>query len=193
MSFDSAALISNGSNAIGLEAITNRIASEDGASASRSLGYGLHRGLAIDTEPETAQQIRQTVTGTGSPALSFDQVFTPTRVASASFSAGFIWWLTRGGGLLTSMLMGVPAWRHVDLLPVLARDFDEDDEDADDGLQAPLPRKPADEDSHSGITANANRARVHATAADINVEGLFERGPQSNSPHSALPKLPPQP
>ncbi len=58
----------------------------------------------------------------------------PVRVASATLTAGFVWWLTRGGGLLTSMLMGVPAWRHVDLLPVLgpARDG-RDDDDAGDG------------------------------------------------------------
>jgi len=45
------------------------------------------------------------------------------------FTAGFVWWLTRSGGLLTSMLMGVPAWRHLDLLPVVARRKDDDDDD----------------------------------------------------------------
>jgi hypothetical protein len=55
----------------------------------------------------------------------------PTRVASVTVTAGFVWWLTRGGGLLASMLMGVPAWRHIDLLPVMAPpDEDEDDESA---------------------------------------------------------------
>jgi hypothetical protein len=62
----------------------------------------------------------------------------PVRVASTTLTAGFVWWLTRSGGLLTSILMGVPAWRHVDLLPVLApaRDDDDDDGDDDDGLGA---------------------------------------------------------
>ena len=41
-------------------------------------------------------------------------------MASAGFAAGMLWWLTRSGGLLTSILMGVPAWRHVDLLPVIS-------------------------------------------------------------------------
>jgi hypothetical protein len=52
----------------------------------------------------------------------------PVRVASATLTAGFVWWLTRSGGLLTSILMGIPAWRHVDLLPVLAPRRDDDDE-----------------------------------------------------------------
>ncbi len=55
----------------------------------------------------------------------------PVNVASVTFTAGFIWWLTRSGGLITTMLMGVPAWRHVDLLPVLARPADDDDEPED--------------------------------------------------------------
>jgi hypothetical protein len=58
----------------------------------------------------------------------------PVRVASTTLTAGFVWWLTRSGGLLTSILMGVPAWRHVDLLPVLGPAHDDDDDD--DGLGA---------------------------------------------------------
>jgi hypothetical protein len=33
--------------------------------------------------------------------------------------------------------MGVPAWRHIDLLPVMARDLDEDDEDEDEDDDRP--------------------------------------------------------
>lgn len=56
------------------------------------------------------------------------------KAAGATVTAGFIWWLTRGGGLLTMMLMGIPAWRHMDLLPVLKRQLEDDlaDGDADD-------------------------------------------------------------
>jgi len=53
----------------------------------------------------------------------------PVRVASATLTAGFVWWLTRSGGLLTSILMGIPAWRHVDLLPVLAPARGDEDDD----------------------------------------------------------------
>jgi hypothetical protein len=55
----------------------------------------------------------------------------PTRVASVSVTAGFVWWVTRGGGMLATVLMGVPAWRHIDLLPVMAKE-DEDEEEDDE-------------------------------------------------------------
>jgi hypothetical protein len=53
----------------------------------------------------------------------------PVKVSSVAFTAGFVWWLTRGGGLLATMLMGIPAWRHIDLAPVLARRLDDEDDD----------------------------------------------------------------
>jgi hypothetical protein len=54
---------------------------------------------------------------------------TPSSAVAATFTAGFIWWMTRSGGMLTMMLMGIPAWRHIDLLPVLARDLDDEEEE----------------------------------------------------------------
>jgi hypothetical protein len=68
----------------------------------------------------------------------------PVRVASATLTAGFVWWLTRSGGLLTSILMGIPAWRHVDLLPVLASRPDDDDEEEDDDTTVPGESRLAD-------------------------------------------------
>jgi trimeric autotransporter adhesin len=56
-------------------------------------------------------------------------------VASVGFSVGLVWWLTRGGGLLASAMMGAPAWKQVDLLTIMtARDDDEraKDDDGDD-------------------------------------------------------------
>ncbi len=56
-------------------------------------------------------------------------------VASVGFSVGLVWWLTRGGGLLASAMMGAPAWKQVDLLTIMtARDDDEraEDDDGDD-------------------------------------------------------------
>jgi hypothetical protein len=66
------------------------------------------------------------------PSTLSDIVQDPVRIASVVFTAGLIWWLTRSGGLLTTMLLGVPAWRHVDLLPVPASppEDEEDDEDS---------------------------------------------------------------
>lgn len=49
------------------------------------------------------------------------------RVAGVSVTAGLVWWFTRGGGLLATALMGVPVWRQIDLLPVMAQaEWDED-------------------------------------------------------------------
>jgi hypothetical protein len=38
---------------------------------------------------------------------------------------GVVWWASRVSGLLGSLLASVPAWRHIDPLPVLGRDEDE--------------------------------------------------------------------
>jgi hypothetical protein len=55
------------------------------------------------------------------------------RVGGVTLTAGMLWWMTRSGGLLTMMLMGIPAWRHMDMLPVLARRGDDESsgEDSD--------------------------------------------------------------
>ena len=180
-------------SAISVDALAATVTvNQNAAGAANNLGHGLRLGATVDTDSDTAQQTANIVNRIRSRAPSFDQVFTPAHVTSVSFSAGFIWWLTRGGGLLTSMLMGVPAWRHVDLLPVLARNFDE--EDADDALEAPLPRKPSTADADKVVDTGASGdlqtgPRAGLTAADINVEGLFDRGPEAhalrapNTPH----------
>jgi hypothetical protein len=46
-----------------------------------------------------------------------------------------VWWASRVGGLIGSLLASMPAWRHLDPLPIVGRDEDEDEwsepEDAD--------------------------------------------------------------
>jgi hypothetical protein len=44
-----------------------------------------------------------------------------------ALSVGVVWWASRISGLLGSLLASTPAWRHIDPLPVLGRD--EEDED----------------------------------------------------------------
>ncbi len=39
-----------------------------------------------------------------------------------SLTAGTVWWALRGGGLLSSLMVSLPAWRHADLLAVLPDD-----------------------------------------------------------------------
>jgi hypothetical protein len=43
-----------------------------------------------------------------------------------ALSVGVVWWASRISGLLGSLLASTPAWRHIDPLPVLGRDDDED-------------------------------------------------------------------
>ena len=40
-------------------------------------------------------------------------------VSGMALSVGFMAWILRGGALLTSFLVSMPAWRHFDPLPVL--------------------------------------------------------------------------
>ncbi len=60
-------------------------------------------------------------------------------ITAVSLSVGTVWWALRVGGLFASLLTSMPAWRSFDLLPVLARDQNDDD-DADDPLSAPAHR-----------------------------------------------------
>ncbi len=87
------------------------------------------RGSSLETEAGDEASAR----GRSAQQALAAAVQDPVRVASATLTAGFVWWLTRSGGLLTSILMGIPAWRHVDLLPVLAPAREDED---DDGLGA---------------------------------------------------------
>jgi len=56
-----------------------------------------------------------------------DVVTQGTQITAVSLSVGAVWWALRAGGLFTSLLTSLPAWRSFDLLPVLNRDDDEDD------------------------------------------------------------------
>jgi hypothetical protein len=42
-----------------------------------------------------------------------------TSVSGMALSVGFVAWILRGGALLASFLVSMPAWRHFDPLPVL--------------------------------------------------------------------------
>jgi hypothetical protein len=48
-------------------------------------------------------------------------VLNSIRVTGMALSVGAVWWAARAGGLLASLLVSAPAWRHLDPLPVLGR------------------------------------------------------------------------
>jgi hypothetical protein len=106
----------------------------DAANSSRLGLLASLRGAALDTG--AVEDAARHGADEGASRGFVAAVQDPVRVASATLTAGFVWWLTRSGGLLTSILMGIPAWRHVDLLPVLAPRGDDDDEQEDDNDDA---------------------------------------------------------
>jgi hypothetical protein len=98
---------------------------------ARSWSIGGSRGSAADDATDDRNDMNGQRESTMNDFVG--GMMEPANVASVSVTAGFVWWLTRGGGMLATVLMGVPAWRHIDLLPVMARDLDdEDDEDDED-------------------------------------------------------------
>lgn len=58
---------------------------------------------------------------------------TMTTAGSLSLSLGLVWWATRAGGLVSSLLITTPAWRTIDPLPVFLANHDSTSEDADEG------------------------------------------------------------
>jgi hypothetical protein len=68
-----------------------------------------------------------------------------TTAATLGLSVGYVFWLLRGGVLLSTLLSSLPAWRLVDPLPILGRfDEDEDDDEAeepDESLESLVARK----------------------------------------------------
>ncbi len=89
----------------------------------------LRRGDSVEAESSPILALEESTQGTGGLEIALSS---PVGVSGVGVTAGFVWWLTRAGGLLTTVLMGVPAWRHVDLLPVLASADDDDEEGAED-------------------------------------------------------------
>ena len=56
-------------------------------------------------------------------------VLNSIRMTGLALSVGAVWWAARAAGLIASLLASSPAWRHVDPLPVLGRDEEEEEYD----------------------------------------------------------------
>jgi hypothetical protein len=126
---------------------------QDGSSPSQLMGAALRQvTLALRNAAVEAEVADLGDSGDHrAPSTLMEILQDPVRVASVGFTAGFVWWLTRSGGLLTSMLMGVPAWRHLDLLPVLARRRDGDEGDDDNAPDSKHPSNEADDLDDSAL------------------------------------------
>ncbi len=63
-------------------------------------------------------------------------------VSSIGLSVGYVVWLLRGGMLLASLLSSMPAWRILDVLPILARKKKDDHSDDNESLESIVDKKP---------------------------------------------------
>jgi len=54
------------------------------------------------------------------------------KITGLALSVGAVWWAMRAAGLIASLLASAPAWRHLDPMPVLGRD-EEDEKEHQDG------------------------------------------------------------
>ena len=54
------------------------------------------------------------------------------RMGGIALSVGVVWWASRVSGLVGSLLASMPAWRHLDPLPIVGRDDEEEWYDAKD-------------------------------------------------------------
>jgi Domain of unknown function (DUF4347)/NPCBM/NEW2 domain/Bacterial Ig domain/Cadherin-like/Putative Ig domain/Cadherin domain len=55
-------------------------------------------------------------------------VLNSTKLSGVALSVGAVWWATRAGGLLASLLATAPAWRSIDPLPIFGTTNDEEDD-----------------------------------------------------------------
>ncbi|MBL8384401.1 MAG: cadherin-like domain-containing protein, partial [Burkholderiales bacterium] len=107
--------------------------------------------LSVDTVADAAEEAAE---DRGRPLLSIEN---GVKFSGVVATAGFVAWALRGAGIMTSLLVSMPAWRHLDPIPVLAasearpdwaRGNDDSDADAtpadgDDALHDLLHRPPA--------------------------------------------------
>jgi hypothetical protein len=70
--------------------------------------------------------------GRGGERDRIEVIMETVEMGGLALSVGVVWWASRVGGLIGSLLASMPAWRHLDPLPIVGRD--EDDEDEADAL-----------------------------------------------------------
>ena len=76
-------------------------------------------GLALDDEEKQRIEV----------------IMSSVRITGLALSVGAVWWAARAAGLIASLLASAPAWRHLDPLPVLGRDEEDEKEQPDDAKE----------------------------------------------------------
>jgi hypothetical protein len=80
--------------------------------------------------------------GHGAERDRIEVIMESVEMGGLALSVGVVWWASRVGGLIGSLLASMPAWRHLDPLPIASRDEDEEESDQ---LQEADPDADADE------------------------------------------------
>jgi hypothetical protein len=65
--------------------------------------------------------------GEEAPRDQIQVLMDSVKMGGLALSVGVVWWASRISGLLGSLLASAPAWRHIDPLPVVGRDDEEDE------------------------------------------------------------------
>jgi hypothetical protein len=73
--------------------------------------------LSVDLPPATADETRKP----SQEEQQFDIMVNGVRLTGVSLSVGVVTWALRAGGIISSLLASLPAWRYVDPLPILER------------------------------------------------------------------------
>jgi hypothetical protein len=64
----------------------------------------------------------------GSEHDRIDVIMESVRMGGIALSVGVVWWASRVSGLIGSLLASMPAWRHLDPLPIVGKDEEKDEE-----------------------------------------------------------------
>jgi len=83
---------------------------EAGEAASSRSGRELHVG-SMPAGEDSRDEI-----------IAYELSVPPAQMLGITLTAGAVWWSLRISGLLAAMLAAVPAWRQLDLLPILPND-----------------------------------------------------------------------
>jgi hypothetical protein len=87
---------------------------------------------AIETQPIRAEMhvipTRHALAQDDEEKQRIEVILGSVRITGLAMSVGAVWWAARAAGIIASLLASSPAWRHVDPLPVLGRD-EEDERD----------------------------------------------------------------
>jgi hypothetical protein len=115
--------------------LTERVATPESSliSSARALGDAIETTpMRAEIEPIRAEMqailTRDPLDLSEEERQRIEVVLNSVRITGLALSVGAVWWAARAAGLVASLLASSPAWRHVDPLPVLGRDEEEEGE-----------------------------------------------------------------